>query len=304
MRAQQSHRPRRSFPDAPRIILEPELEKCIHCGEPLARRVPWHMHKTIQTLQGPLFVAGKSRECVNSQCSHQGSIYYASRVWLYSLPYSTYGLDVLAYIGWRHEHEHRQLVEIQRELNQVGVAINERNVGKLYRQFLALLGGMDEQKQAKLAETAAHHGGLIWAIDGLKPEGQGTLLFVLYEVLRATPVAAIQLEGANQEQLWRWLKPYQQMPYPVLATLSDGEKGIIGALKATWPQVPHQRCQAHFLNNLAEPVLVHDAELRQGLRDAVGYVSSPPEGMDEEGSASTPPFCVIEMAKSWRWRGN
>lgn len=290
MSRQPRHRPRREFPDAPRIILEPELENCVHCGEPLSRRVPWHMHKTIQRLDGPLFVAGKSRECTNPSCSHQGTVYYASRVWLYSLPFSTYGLDVLAYIGWRHEHDHRQLVEIQRELNEMGVAVNERNVGKLYRQFLALLGGMDEQKEAKLAETAAHQGGLIWAIDGLKPEGHGTLLFVLYEVLSATPVAAIQLEGANQEQLCQWLKPYQQMDYPVLATLSDGEKGIIAALKATWPEAPHQRCQAHFLNNLADPVLVQDTELRQGLRDAVGYVSAPPEEIEEEGDESTPPF--------------
>jgi len=290
MSRQPRHRPRREFPDAPRIILEPELENCIHCGEPLSRRVPWHMHKTIQRLDGPLFVAGKSRECANRACSHQGTVYYASRVWLYSLPFSTYGLDVLAYIGWRHEHDHRQLVEIQRELNELGVVINERNVGKLYRQFLALLGGMDEQKEAKLAETAAHHGGLIWAIDGLKPEGHGTLLFVLYEVLSATPVAAIQLEGANQEQLCQWLKPYQQMNYPVLATLSDGEKGIIAALKRTWPEAPHQRCQAHFLNNLADPVLVHDTELRQGLRDAVGYVSAPPEKIEEEGDESLPPL--------------
>jgi hypothetical protein len=290
MSRQPRHRPRREFPDAPRIILEPELENCVHCGEPLAKRVPWHTRKTIQTLDGPLFVAGKSRECTNNQCSHRGTIYYASRVWLYSMPFSTYGLDVLAHIGWRHEHEHRQLVEIQRELNERGVAINERNVGKLYRQFLALLGGMDEQQPAKLAETAAHHGGLIWAIDGLKPEGHGTLLFVLYEVLSATPVAAIQLEGANEEQLCQWLKPYQQMDYPVLATLSDGEKGIVAALKATWPEAPHQRCQAHFLNNLAEPVMVHDTVLRQGLRDAVGCVSSPPETLDEEGDEAASPF--------------
>lgn len=290
MSPQPRHRPYRRYPDAPRVIVEPELEDCIHCGEPLAKRVPWHMRKTIQTLDGPLFIAGKSRECASSQCSHQGTVYYASRVWLYSLPFSTYGLDVLAYIGWRHEHEHKQLVEIQGELNERGVAINERNVGKLYRQFLALLGGMDEQQQAKLAETAAHHGGLIWAIDGLKPEGHGTLLFVLYEVLSATPVAAIQLKGANEEQLCQWLKPYREMGYPVLATLSDGEKGIIAALKTTWPDAPHQRCQAHFLNNLAAPVMVHDTELRQGLRNAVGYVSSPSEEIDEEGEEATSPF--------------
>jgi len=31
-------------------------------------------------------------------------------------------------------------VEIQRELNRRGIAINERNVGTLCRRFLALLG--------------------------------------------------------------------------------------------------------------------------------------------------------------------
>lgn len=295
MSQQLRHRPRRRYPHAPRVILEPELNTCIHCGELLQARIAWHMRKTIQTLQGPLFVAGKSRQCNNRSCSQAGKIYYASRVWLYSLPYSTYGLDVLAYIGWQHEHEHKQLVEIQRALNQREVAVNERTVGKLYQQFLALLGGMDEQKQAKLEETAASHGGLIWAIDALQPEGQGTLLYVLYEVLSATPIAAIQLKGAGEEQLCEWLRPYQQMAHPVLATLSDGENAIIAALKTTWPQTPHQRCQSHFLSNLATPVLVYDTQLRQGLRNAVGDLPAPPEKDGQEYGREVPPFCVPEM---------
>jgi len=49
-----------------------------------------------------------------------GKYYYASGVCLISLPYSTYGLDVLAYIGWQHEHEHKQMGEIQSELNGRG----------------------------------------------------------------------------------------------------------------------------------------------------------------------------------------
>ncbi len=289
------HRPRRRYLNAPRVILEPELNSCIHCGERLQARIAWHMRKTIQTLQGPLFVAGKSRQCNNRSCSQAGKIYYASRVWLYSLPYSTYGLDVLAYIGWQHEHEHKQLVEIQRALNQREVAVNERTVGKLYQQFLALLGGMDEQKQAKLEETVASHGGLIWAIDALQPEGQGTLLYVLYEVLSATPIAAIQLKGASEEQLCEWLRPYQHMAHPVLATLSDGENAIISALKTTWPQAPHQRCQSHFLSNLATPVLVYDTQLRQGLRNAVGDLPAPYAKDGQENGREVPPFCMAEM---------
>jgi hypothetical protein len=286
MEKQPRHRPRRRFGNAKRIIVECELDTCIHCGSPLKPRKPWHTRKTAQTMNGSVFVAGKSKECVNPACAHSGTHYYASGVWLISLPHSTYGLDVLAFIGWQHEHEHRQLVEIQRELNQRGIVINERNVGKLYRQFLALLGAMSEKTHRQLATTVAEQGGLIWAIDALQPEGHGTLLYVLYEVLSGTPVGAIQLDHPTADRLGEWLQPYQALSLPVLATLSDGEEAIIAALKACWPEAPHQRCQAHFLNNLGEPVLDFDTQLRQSLRNDLGGLPAVPDRSDHVGTLS------------------
>jgi hypothetical protein len=228
-------------------------------------------------MAGPLFVAGKSKKCTNPDCSHADKHYHASGVLRLSLPYSTYGLDVLAYIGWRHEKEHRQLVEIQRDLNQRGILINERNVGKLYRQFLALLGGASEKTLRDLEATAKEHGGLMWAIDALQPEGHGTLLYVLYEVLSGTPVSALQSDHPTAEELSEWLKPYQALPHKVLATLSDGEEAIIAALKTCWSGTPHQRCQEHALGNLAEPALKYDAQLRQQLRQDLGGLPAVPE---------------------------
>jgi hypothetical protein len=274
MEKQPRHRPKRKFPDAERIIVECDLEECPHCGQRLKSRRPWHMRKTVQTLNGPKFVAGKSKTCENSACLHLRKNYYANRVLMISLPKSTYGLDVLAYIGWRHEHEHKQLVEIQQELNQCGILINERNVGKLYRQFLALLGAMSEQSEQKLQETISEHGGLIFGLDGLQPEGHGTLLYVLYEVLSGTPVAAIQMEHATTKKLSEWLQAYQH--YPALAIVSDGEDAIISAMKKIWPEAPHQRCQEHFLGNLAEPVLKHDTNLRKQMRQSLGGLPKVP----------------------------
>jgi len=251
------------------------------------------MRKTVQTLQGPVFVAGKSKRCMQPRCAYYGRNYYAHRTALISLPYSTYGLDVLAFIGWQHEHEHRQLVEIQRMLNERGVQINERTVGKLYRQFLALLGAMTAEMQAQLAQTVAQHGGLIWALDALQPEGQGPWLYVLYEVLGNTPVSALQVEGATIESLSQWLAPYQSLPYEVLATLSDGEKVIVGVLKTCWPDVPHQLCQAHFLNNLAEPVLAIDTQLRKQMRADLGGLLAKTvltEGGEASPAEEEPPF--------------
>jgi len=260
------------------------------------------MHKTIQTVAGPLFVAGKSKECINPECAHPGQHYYATGVLKISLPYSTYGLDVLAYIGWQHEKEQRQFAEIQRDLNQRGLFINERSVGRLYRQFLALLGGASEKTLCELEATAKVHGGLLWAIDALQPEGHGTLLYVLYEVLSGIPVSAIQVDHPPADELKEWLKPYRALPYAVLATLSDGEEAIIAALQGCWPEAPHQRCQEHALGNLVEPVLKHDAQLRQQMRQDLGglpavpaQAETPQVPVSQEAAAEQPP--VTEIVK-------
>ena len=293
-----AHRPHRSFPGAKRVILECELEGCVHCGKPLVPGGTWHVRKYVQTMNGPLFVAGKSKKCNSPACSHSGHHYHASKVLRISLPQSTYGLDVLAFIGWQHEHEHKQFVEIEEMLNQRGIEVSERHVGRLYRQFLALLGGMNERVRKRLDETAEKHGGVIWGIDALQPEGHGTLLYVLYEVLSGTPVAGIQLDHPTAEELIEWLKPYQALPYKVLATLSDGEKAIIAALETCWSDAPRQRCQEHYLGNLAEPVLKVDGKLQEWMRNDLGGLPAVPTEsetppVEEDGggqSMPSPPF--------------
>ena len=292
------HRPERSYADAKRMIVECELKTCIHCGEQLVPSGTWHTRKTVQTMGGPLFVAGKSKKCEYVDCSHYGHHYHASGVLRVSLPYCTYGLDVLAFIGWQHEQEHKQLVEIQEMLNQGGVEVCERHVGRLYRQFLALLGGINERVKRRLDKTAKQHGGVMWGIDALQREGHGTLLCVLYEVLSGTPVAAAQLDHPTADELVEWLKPYQELPYQVLATVSDGEKAIIAALETGWPKAPRQRCQEHYLGNLAEPVLKVDGKLQQWMRnDLEGLPAVPTESemspVEDNGGPSMPssPFC-------------
>ncbi len=304
------HRPRRSYPDAKRMIVECELKKCIHCGEQLVPSDTWHVRKTVQTMQGPLFVAGKSKKCDSIDCAYEGHHYHASGVLRVSLPHSTYGLDVLAFIGWQHEHEHKQLVEIQKMLNQREIEVCERHVGRLYRQFLALLGGMSEGIEKKLAETDEEHGGLMWRIDALQPEGHGTMLYVLYEVLSGTPVAGIQSDHPTADELVEWLKTYQALPYEVLGTLSDGEDTIIAALEKCWPNAPRQRCQEHSLGNMAEPVLEVDAKLRKWMRNDLRGLpavptehETPPVVADGEQSTSAPLFArqTRESSETESW---
>jgi hypothetical protein len=113
------------------------------------------------------------------------------------------------------------------------------------------------------------------------------LLYVLYEVLSGKPVAALQGERIDQSDLENWLRPYQTLQLPVLATLSDGERTLAAAFKTCWPEAPHQRCQVHFLNNLAEEVLDYDDELRQNMRQNLGGLPKVPT---EQRPETDPPF--------------
>jgi hypothetical protein len=102
-------------------------------------------------------------------------------------------------------------------------------------------------------------------------------------------VGAIQQEHLRANELTAWLGSYQEMLYPVLATLSDGEEMIEAALRNCWPQAPHQHCQAHFLSNLAEAVIDDDDELRQDLRNGVGGLPAVPKNTREPGNGPQEP---------------
>jgi hypothetical protein len=82
-----------------------------------------------------------------------------------------------------------------------------------------------------------------------------------------------------------WLRPYRTLQLPVLATLSDGEGTLVAAFRACWPEAPHQRCQAHFLNNLAEDVLDYDDELRQNMRQDLGGLPKVPTELRPEADS-------------------
>jgi hypothetical protein len=114
------------------------------------------------------------------------------------------------------------------------------------------------------------------------------MLYVLYEVLSGKPVGALQREHVSEKELVKWLDPYRNLPIPVLATLSDGENTLIAALKTCWPQVPHQRCQVHFLNNLVDDILDYDDELRKDMRQDLGGLPKVPK--NTPGEPDFPPL--------------
>jgi hypothetical protein len=192
------------------------------------------------------------------------------------LPYSSYGLDVIAQLGWWRDHE--QLSGAQRHARLHGrVQISRRSVTLLLQQYRLLLAGAEQLKRPLLAAAVQTYGGLILSLDGLEPEGAQEQLWVVREVLTDSILLAGWLPRVTQATLQELLAPVVELlatsEWPLLATVSDKQQVVELALNSLWPEVPHQWCQAHYLRQLAEPIVEHDhafqVDLRRDVRQAV-----------------------------------
>ncbi len=286
-------RPNRHNPNAPRLTFVAEIEQCLKCHQPLsAKGSTAHSAKTVQTLNSEYYVVGYSRVCVTPGCACFGQHYHASGHLQVSLPYSTYGLDVLAQVGIQRSRHHQQFIEIATGLQAQGVAINDKSVGRLYRQFLALVSGAWPHREARLQTAAKQYGGLVLLADGLAPDGEGPQLYVLWEALSGTPVSGLLLDQADTPHVTKWLEECHKLleNLPVLATMCDGEGALLTGLETVWSDAAHGLCQSHYLSNLAKPVEADDRVLKQELQTHLSQLAGVPNLTPEEVETRTNPF--------------
>jgi hypothetical protein len=294
-RSKARHRPKRQYPKAKRKLCQPEIKSCPYCESKLKSTRTLYIDKDVQTIkEGPVNVRAYGYYCPNGKCPHPEKRYRAVKeVLQVSLPHGTYGLDVIAFIGWQHEREKRQFKEIQGLLEKGEIEISERHVGRLYRQYLALMAGMNEEKMDRLKETEQEYGGVIWAMDGLQPDKNGPQMYVLYEVLNGEVVAAAWFDKRDRAHLQGWLEPYGELDLNVLATLSDGEEAERAAMEAVWPGKPNQMCHVHFLGDIALPIQKGDRQLRTKLGESFGKL--PPVPGNEVTAKAGPKARTLEL---------
>ena len=218
----------------------------------------------MQTLKENIHITSRGRYCPE----HPTLIYVSAEAARMTLPHRSYGLDVLARVGYQRDSRQMTLPQIREELPE-HIRVSERHLRTLYQEYLALLACADRLDVEALKETAKKCGGLILSIDGLEPEGGQPQLWVAREILTDTLLAAGWLPRVDETTLKAFLEPVQALDLPFLATVSDKQVALINALKATWDQLPHQYCQAHYLSNAITPIYEADEHMKTQVRKQV-----------------------------------
>ncbi len=83
-----------------RHIYKPKIETCPHCGNRVKARSHYQWRKTVQQLDGAVYVTSQAKECINPKCDHQGKPHVSAAAQMVTVPECTYGLDVISQIGW------------------------------------------------------------------------------------------------------------------------------------------------------------------------------------------------------------
>lgn len=252
-----------------RHIYKPEIVNCPHCGERLQAQKHYQWRKTVQHLDKVVYVASQGTECVNAECEYSGQVYTSAASQMVTVPECTYGLDVIAQVGWCRDREHLNRQQIHLRLSTFGVQMSERNVDHLYARYQVLLACAERLKNQQVEEIAVERGGLIISLDGLAPEGATEQLWVVREVQTEAVLVAGWLPRVSHKTLSALLKPVVDLGLPLLATVSDKQGCVKKALEAVWPEVPHQWCQSHYLGNATKPIYARDSALKTELRQQI-----------------------------------
>jgi len=245
------------FPSVKRQYFYPEIKRCPFCQQPLQLLRGLYLKKTLQTLEGALWVGGYASHCINPKCRYGDVHYLSKQLAALGLPKVTYGLDVIVRVGWRRQHDHRTMSEIGQELRALHLQITDREVERLWDYYRMLLCGLSQADRAELRVAEQIYGGLIWSVDGLQPESGQPQLWVVREVLTHKVVHAEWLRQTDEPTLKTFLQPVKAWRFKTLATLSDQQPALVNALRATWHR-PHQACQSHFLRDAAKPLVDAD----------------------------------------------
>ena len=249
-----------------RMIYQPELLTCPHCGDLLVTCNYLAWDKTVQMLDRVLSVASRPGRCPHATCVGSRLRLLSAEGQRIAPAGSTYGYDVVVRIGWWRQESRATYREIHAELASQ-VRISESHVGYLYQQvYLPLLACHERQHRDRLAQIAKQQGGLIVALDGLAPQGGEPQIWFIRELSSGLTLRSGWLCQQDQPTFEAFLEPLKHLEWPILAVLSDKQTGLVPAVATVLPHSRHQFCQAHYLRNLAEPLAEADAAFKGELR--------------------------------------
>ena len=274
---------REARPPAEREVrLTPRRMHCVNCEQRLW--VAYHAQRTLMTFRGLVHLTLVVRRCRNQECDLYHLPYRAEEEGAWALPHGEFGLDIITVVGQLRYGEHRSIPEIHQRLVQRGVSIAQRTVTDLlerYEELVALHLADEERIKARLKQQ----GQVLLAIDGMQPDVGHEVLWMIRDCLSGEVLLARTLLTEVKEAV----------PVPIRGAISDGQQTIRQAVERCLPEVPHQLCHFHYLDEAADPIFEAGRPAKTELKKLVRGVrpiERSLEGRQDEQSDAMRSYCL------------
>lgn len=223
---------------------------CSFCGSRLT--IVRSRGRHVKRLDGVHLLHMRDRSCPDPSCAGSHVFRRPHEEHRFALKKDILGLDVLFAIGERRLEEDLSFAEIHARLRD-SVDVDERTLSKAFERFLALMRCCAGDT-ASVREQLRAQGGMLVLIDGVQFDDHSPVLYVVTDVISHTTLFSERHEVRSAEALQGLLERVKAMDVPVIAFVTDKEKGLVPAIHAVFPNVPHQLCQIHFAKRCAEPL--------------------------------------------------
>lgn len=227
-------------------------QKLCRCCEKRLR-VTQRRGRHVQKFDGLHLLVMRDKRCAGRDCPGRKVVYRPPEELKFALKKDIFGLDVVLEIGELRLRGNLSFSEIHKRLLDRGLSISERTVSDIFERFLALMNCRNAESPAVRKRLSAQ-GGMIVLIDGVQFDDHSPVLYVVTDVISHTTLFAERHEIRSAEALRPLLERLKAMDVPILAFVTDKEKGLVPAIHAVFPDVPHQFCQPHFIKRCAEPL--------------------------------------------------
>jgi hypothetical protein len=269
-------RKRKQYQQVEKKRFLPEITHCRVCQARL-RKYATLSQRTIITLNGVMQITHIGYRCPNPDCTDRSSEYRSALADAQALPGFTFGLDIVALVGYLKLSQHQTVDEVHREVNErlkgYQISMSRRNVMYLFEAYCALLKAASQNTsdpcfQDWLGQVRTD-GGFIISIDGIQPDKGNETIYLVREVLTGRLLHAQNVITSDTETIKQVLSPVVALGVPVLGVISDAQQSLRDAIASLWPDVPHQSCQFHYLQEAARPIFEVDRAARAKMRKTI-----------------------------------
>lgn len=207
--------------------------------------------------------------CPNQTCKMHNVLFNPAP--LNVLPFKQYSLAVWKWIAKEaklYGQKPRQIVE--RLNDEFGVPISENTVRSYINEIDVFIAGKIDANTMALIQA---QGKILLSLDGQEPDGTGPALWLFVDVISNRVLRIAILESADHETLHQHVENIL-LDYGVelVGMISDKQSSIVKMHDTFYPNIPHQYCHFHFLQNMWNHVELKDSHIHKELAKLLNHL--------------------------------